>query len=128
MTTFSATSIARLSVIALDCPDPYALARFYSEITGWPLDPGSRDDWVELDAHGAVTIAFQRAPGHRPPEWPDERSPQQLHIDFDVPDLDDGERRVLAVGARKAEVQPKPDSFRVYFDPAGHPFCLVRES
>ncbi|WP_037067172.1 VOC family protein [Pseudonocardia acaciae] len=127
MTTSPATSIARFSLVALDCPDPRALAGFYSAITGWPVHPDSRDDWVELRADGPVTIAFQQAPGHRPPAWPDERSPQQLHIDLDVPDLDDGEREVLALGARKAEVQPKPERFRVYFDPAGHPFCLVLE-
>jgi hypothetical protein len=51
--------------------------------------------------------------------------PQQVHIDFDVPDLDEGERAVLAIGARKHEFQPAPDRFR-YLDPAGHPFCLVR--
>jgi len=32
---------------------------------------------------------------------------------------------VLAAGATKAETQPG-ESFRVYLDPAGHPFCLVR--
>jgi hypothetical protein len=31
---------------------------------------------------------------------------------------------VLALGAEKAEFQPHP-GFRVYLDPAGHPFCLV---
>jgi len=29
-----------------------------------------------------------------------------------------------ALAARKAEVQPGT-SFRVFLDPAGHPFCLV---
>jgi predicted enzyme related to lactoylglutathione lyase len=116
--------IAKLSVFALDCPDPYALAQFYSEVTGWRLDPDSNERWVELLADGAVTIAFQRAPGHRPPDWPGDEHPRQAHLDFDVPDLDEGERRVLSVGARKAEVQPG-ETFRVYLDPAGHPFCLV---
>ena len=42
-----------------------------------------------------------------------------------MPDLDEGEAQVLALGAIKAEVQPEPDDFRVFLDPAGHPFCLV---
>ncbi|GAA0908555.1 VOC family protein [Pseudonocardia zijingensis] len=121
--------IARLGVVALDCPDTVALARFYSALTGWPLPPPDEDDqWVQLDppdGQGAA-LAFQKSPDHRPPQWPDGDVPQQLHIDFDVPDLDEGERAVLAIGARKHEVQPKPDSFRVYLDLAGHPFCLVR--
>lgn len=120
------THIARLSVIAIDCPDPHDLALFYSNLTGWPVDPDANDHWVELLTDGPVTIACQRSPNHRPPEWPGDEHPQQLHMDFDVPDLDEGERRVLGIGARKAQVQPG-ESFRVFFDPAGHPFCLVRE-
>jgi len=118
------TAIARFGLVALDCPDPVALAAFYGSITGWPI--GSQDDdWVELDSGGGPTIAFQLAPGHRPPVWPGDEHPQEAHLDFDVSDLDDGERQVLAIGARKTEFQPSPDSWRVYLDLAGHPFCLV---
>jgi hypothetical protein len=56
--------------------------------------------------------------------WPGDDHPQQLHLDFDVMNLDIGEEKVLALGARKAEFQPGT-TFRVYLDPAGHPFCLV---
>jgi catechol 2,3-dioxygenase-like lactoylglutathione lyase family enzyme len=123
--------LPRLSVVALDCADPYALARFYSRLTGWPLDPadeqGGDGDWVQLRADGPVTIACQRVTDHRPPQWPGQEHPQQVHVDLDVPDLDEGERFVLALGARKADVQPG-ESFRVFLDPAGHPFCLVRAS
>lgn len=122
--------IARFAVVALDCPDPVALAGFYGAVTGWPLDqPFGSDGWVQLDppdGRGAA-LAFQKVPsGYRPPEWPGQDQPQQLHLDFDVPDLDEGERAVLALGAHKHDVQPAHDRFRVYLDPAGHPFCLVR--
>ena len=72
-----------------------------------------------------ATLAFQLAPDHQPPVWPSGDQPQQAHIDFDVDDLDAGEVAVMALGARKAEFQPEPDAFRVFLDPAGHPFCLV---
>ena len=62
---------------------------------------------------------------HRPPDWAE--GAQQVHLDFALADLDEGERAVLALGARKAEVQPAPDDWRVFLDPAGHPFCLVLE-
>ena len=117
------TGIARFSLVALDCPDPVALAEFYGAITGWPVGEDD-DDWVELRGEGGATIAFQRAPGHQPPVWPGDDHPQQLHLDFDVMDLDVGEEQVLALGARKTEFQPG-ETFRVYLDPAGHPFCLV---
>lgn len=117
-------AIAKLRVFALDCADPLGVAEFYSKITGWAVD---RDDgdWVELRSDGGATLAFQLAPDHVPPIWPSAEHPQQAHIDFSVDDLDAGEAAVIAAGARKTEVQPDPDSWRVYLDPAGHPFCLV---
>lgn len=119
------SGIARLSLTALDCPDPRSLAEFYAAVTGWPIDEDDDDgDWVQLRSDGGPTLAFQRVPDHRPPVWPGSEHPQQLHLDFDVPDLDAGEAAVLAAGARKAEHQPGT-TFRVFLDPAGHPFCLV---
>jgi catechol 2,3-dioxygenase-like lactoylglutathione lyase family enzyme len=115
--------IARFTLVALDCPNPQAMAEFYAAITGWTI---SRDsgDWVQLGSDAGATIAFQLAPDHVPPVWPSPDRPQQLHIDFDVDDLDAAEAQVLALGATKAEFQPDP-GFRVYLDPAGHPFCFV---
>lgn len=117
-------AIAKLTVFALDCADPRGLAEFYSKVTGWAVDRDA-GDWVQLRSGGGATLAFQLAPDHVPPVWPSADHPQQAHIDFSVDDLDSGEAAVIAVGARKAEVQPEPDAFRVYLDPAGHPFCLV---
>lgn len=50
-----------------------------------------------------------------------------MHIDVIVDDLDDGEAAVLELGATKPDHQPdhQPETtFRVFSDPAGHPFCL----
>ena len=118
------TPIAKLTLTALDCPDPRALAAFYASITGWPVSSDSDDDWVWLESAIGTTLAFQRSPDHRRPTWPEGERPQQLHLDFDVPDLDAGEVAVLALGAVKHAHQPG-ETFRVYLDPAGHPFCLV---
>lgn len=117
------SGIARFSLVALDCLDPQALATFYGAVTGWPAyhDGG---DWVPLCSDTGATIAFQLAPDHQPPVWPNADHPQQVHLDFDVPDLEVGEEQVLALGSRKAEFQPG-ETFRVFLDAAGHPFCLV---
>lgn len=117
-------AIASFSLVAIDCPDPHSLAEFYSAITGWRIGH-VHEDWVQLDSDSGATIAFQRVENYVPPVWPGSEHPQQLHIDFDVTDLDEGEARVLAAGARKTPVQPGT-SWRVYLDPAGHPFCLVK--
>ena len=115
--------IGRLSVVALDCRDPVALSSFYAAVTGWGVEQVD-EDWVQLGGEGGVSLAFQLSPDHEPPTWPGGERPQQAHLDFDVEDLDAAEERVLALGARKADHQPGT-SFRVFLDPAGHPFCLV---
>ena len=117
-------AIARLTVFALDTPDPQALAAFYRALTGWELDYDG-GDWVKLKSDGGATLAFQLAPDHRPPTWPTGDRPLQAHLDFEVADLDASEPKVLALGATKAAYQPGQD-FRVYLDPAGHPFCLCQ--
>ncbi|PZE83299.1 VOC family protein [Curtobacterium sp. MCBD17_032] len=123
--------IGSLDVVVLDCPDPAALARFYAELLGGSVEGadtvGPDDEWVEVtlpSAGGRPMIAFQRVDGYRAPEWPGQDVPQQLHLDVKVDDLDTGERAVLAIGARATG--EGTDTFRVYLDPAGHPFCLVR--
>jgi predicted enzyme related to lactoylglutathione lyase len=118
--------IATLSGVVFDCPDPMALARFYSEVSGWAVNGHSDDEWAQLDTDNGWTLAFQHVDDYRAPEWPSQKVPQQYHLDFDVPELDDGERKVLALGATKAEFQPGT-TFRVFLDPAGHPFCLCVE-
>ena len=116
--------IAEYSLVAFDCPDPMALAQFYRRIVGGEIVL-EFDEWVRLRPEVGSDIAFQRVDDYVAPQWPD-GGPQQAHLDLDVPDLDEGEAAVLAVGARKHEVQPKPESWRVFLDPVGHPFCLVK--
>ena len=119
------TPIARLAWTAIDCPRPRELAAFYSAITGWPIDEAASDDeWVTLASDAGATLGFQRVDAYQPPQWPGQEHPQQEHLDFEVDDLDVGEAAVLAIGARKHEVQPG-SGFRVYLDPDDHPFCLI---
>jgi len=68
-------------------------------------------------------IAFQLAPDHVPPRWPDPAHPQQYHIDVMVDEVDAADPAVLRLGARR--LSTADSSSRVYADPAGHPFCLV---
>jgi len=116
--------IGRLTALVLDCPDPHALAAFYQSIVGGETIASASDRWVELRANGSI-VAFQRIDDHRPPTWPGGDVPQQAHLDIVVDDLDVGEAALADLGVRKAGTQPKPTEFRVFIDPAGHPFCLV---
>jgi catechol 2,3-dioxygenase-like lactoylglutathione lyase family enzyme len=106
----------------LDTPDPMASATFYAELLGWDIVK-SEDDWVTVRGPGGTGLAFQLAPDLIAPTWPDPAVPQQLHIDFDVDDLDEAEAFALRLGARRVE-GAEGSGFRAYLDPAGHPFCL----
>ncbi|MFF8278027.1 VOC family protein [Streptomyces lateritius] len=115
----------RLSAITLDCPDPPALAAFYQQATGLEPHPRSHAEFAGLSRQDGLLIGFQRVEDHRPPSWPDQTVPQQLHLCFDVDDLDEAEARLVALGAGKPDHQPHEEKWRVLTDPAGHPFCLV---
>jgi catechol-2,3-dioxygenase len=119
---------ARLRTVVLDCPDPLALAEFYRSVIGGEVRRDDDDpDWVVLEVEPGRRLAFQQADDYRPPTWPTGERPQQMHLDLTVDDIDEAEPAVLALGARRHEVQPGEDDdgrFRVYLDPVGHPFCL----
>lgn len=114
-------AIAQYPGIVIDCPEPAALAEFYGSILGWAVD--ASDDWAEIRADYGQLISFQQVAGYTPPRWPDQEVPQQMHLDLNVENLDTAEAAVLALGATKADHQPGT-TFRVFLDPAGHPFCL----
>jgi predicted enzyme related to lactoylglutathione lyase len=117
-------AIARLPVIAIDCPDPGALARFYGALLGWQVDVST--DRASVCPEDGQGIAFHRVAGYTPPTWPAQERPKRMHLDMLVDDLDAAEEAVIALGATKPADQPGT-SYRVFLDPAGHPFCLCRE-
>jgi len=114
-------AIAAFPSVVIDCPDPEALAKFYAALLDWKIE--ANDGWIDVRADYGQCISFQPVEGYTPPAWPDQKVPQQMHLDLNVADLDAGEAAVLELGATKAEHQPGT-TFRVFLDPAGHPFCL----
>jgi len=118
----------KLTAITLDCPDPKALAAFYQQATGLELHSGSGDDFAGLTRQDGLFLGFQRADGYQAPNWPSQSMPQQPHLDFAVDDLDEAEAEalILELDAAKPDFQPGGDQWRVFSDPAGHPFCLTR--
>jgi hypothetical protein len=119
-------AIARLTTIVLDCPEPAKLAAFYAALLGHEV-AGAEGDWVQLAGPEPV-LAFQRATDHQPPQWPD-GPPQQVHLDVEVDGYEVAHELVVSMGATPLEPTTPPSAgeapgFRVYADPAGHPFCL----
>ncbi|ELS53816.1 VOC family protein [Streptomyces viridochromogenes] len=115
-------AIAELGAVVLDCPDPRSLAGFYARVLGGSVE--GEGDWIDLKVPGGRALAFQAAPGFVPPKWPAPDHSQQFHLDLTVEDLDAAEKEVLALGAKPLDTEDRARTFRVYADPAGHPFCL----
>jgi hypothetical protein len=93
------------------------------------LAPRTSAELIFLDLRhgGNVLLSFQRAPDYQAPDWPRAKHGQQFHIDVTVDDVDQAEPQVLALGARRTDLQPgieEDSNWRVYLDPVGHPFCL----
>jgi len=113
-------------LIVLDAADIESVSSFWAGILGGTVHRDD-DDWhsVWVDGDGPA-LAVQLAPDHVPPEWPD-GSPQQLHLDLWVEDLEAAHQEAVALGARLLQASDDLDAaegWQVYADPAGHPFCL----
>jgi len=117
-----------LSVV-FECADPDEEGRFWEAVVGYARHH-SGPDWITIadTTDQARRLSFQRVDDHVPPTWPARDRPQQAHIDVLVDDLDAADAQVVALGAQRltdSVVVHEDESFRVYADPAGHPFCLI---
>jgi catechol-2,3-dioxygenase len=115
--------VGQLRSVVLDCPDPSALASFYEKLLGAERLAGGDESWVVIVASG-TRIAFQRSDDYRAPVFPDPHGSQQFHLDVLVEDVEVAEAQVLELGARLVQ-KDTDDTFRVFADPVGHPFCLM---
>jgi hypothetical protein len=120
-------AIGRLWSVTLDCADAPALADFWARALDGDVAYSS-DKFVGVEIPGGLWVGAYQIDDYVAPQWPAGAPPKQYHLDLAVDDLDDAEQAVLALGARKAEHQPEPDRWRVFLDPAGHPFCVTNMS
>ena len=115
--------IGKWHALVIDCEQPDTAATFYQQLLGM-VRVDEDADWITIgDAADRPALAFQRVERLVRPQWPDADHPQQMHVDVMVGDLDAAEDEVLKLGARN--LFAGGESFRVYSDPSGHPFCLV---
>ncbi len=111
-----------LFAVTIDAPDASGLAAFYADLLGGKVTyDGPEGAMVEADGRN---LMFQQVSDYNAPRWPDPAHPQQAHLDIIVPDLDAGGARALELGASRLE--GGGETFNVFADPAGHPFCLTK--
>ncbi|GAB3188839.1 hypothetical protein FHX75_121049 [Micromonospora palomenae] len=134
-------NVPRLCSVVLDCTDARSLAEFYRSLLGLVYRPGDEPpeagqvdergrDWLVLRApDGAPQLAFQQVDQLPETTWPENRVPQQLHLDLTVASVEELQvqhERVMRLGGRLLyDRSDDPDEpLRVYADLAGHPFCI----
>ncbi|GIF76094.1 VOC family protein [Asanoa siamensis] len=111
--------------VSFDCPDPYALALFWCDVIGHPLDPEFRpgDEEVAIDPPDGPRLYFQAVPEAKIVK-------NRVHVCLQPADRDrDAEvERVVAAGARIDGDYRNADGtgWVVLLDPAGNEFCLTR--
>jgi catechol-2,3-dioxygenase len=109
-----------LFAVTLDAPDSSALARFYAALLELEVTYEGPEGAL---VSGPTSVMIQQIEDYQAPQWPDPARPQQAHLDVLVSDLDAGEARALSLGATRLD--GGAETFRVFADPAGHPFCLT---
>jgi catechol 2,3-dioxygenase-like lactoylglutathione lyase family enzyme len=115
-------SVMDLFAVTIDAPDASALARFYADLTGMDVAYDGPEGAM-LAADGRYVMFQQIGADYRPPRWPDPAHPQQAHLDLAVRDMDAAEAEAIKLGASRLDAGG--EHFRVFTDPAGHPFCFV---
>jgi catechol 2,3-dioxygenase-like lactoylglutathione lyase family enzyme len=118
----------RIRSITFDCADPYRLAAFWSQVTGFAEDPhnGNAPDDSEallLASDGSMALLFITVPEPK-------RGKNRLHLDL-VPlenSRDEEVDRLLAIGATLVDDQRRSDGtgWAVLADPEGNEFCVER--
>lgn len=106
----------------IDCPDHRALVDFYLGLLGGQVIIEPDDEYVVMVTETGRPLGFQQVQGYQAPTWPRQERGQQMHFDLMVDDMDAAQAHAIRLGARL--VDDGQESFRVFLDPAGHPFCL----
>ncbi|HEY7144558.1 MAG TPA: VOC family protein [Streptosporangiaceae bacterium] len=121
----------RIKSITVDCADPYLLAKFWSEVTGYQEDPQDRnypDDPAGLlvAPDGSASLLFVRVPEGK-------QGKNRLHLDLEPAEAAPGAReaeveRIVGLGATMVGDHRRDDGggWAVLADPEGNEFCIER--
>jgi predicted enzyme related to lactoylglutathione lyase len=109
--------------ITFDCADPRALARFWGEVTGWPVieepQPGSEESAVGNPGEGRPRLYFVRVPE-------DKTIKNRVHLDVMPADRTQDEEiaRLTRLGATVVSDRRPEFGWVLLADPEGNEFCV----
>ena len=113
--------------ITIDAHDPYALAQFWSRLTGYAVTdedaPGDDEVLIVSDQPGVPGLLFLRVPDAKTVK-------NRVHLDIQPPSgtRDEEVKRLLGLGARIVDDRRTEDGmgWAVMADPEGNEFCVER--
>jgi len=118
----------RIKSITFDCADPYRLAQFWSQLTGFSEDPDNGNapgdpEALLLSPDGSVALLFIAVPEPK-------HVKNRVHLDL-VPltsRRDEEVGQALRIGAQMVQDERRPDGggWVVLSDPEGNEFCIAR--
>ncbi len=115
----------RIQSIVVDAHDCELLARFWSNVLGWPITYESDEEWCleppEAGRANEVTseILFGKVPDVKTVK-------NRLHFDLRPKDQGYEVERIMGLGAARADVGQSADTtWVVLADPEGNEFCVL---
>ncbi|MGX1274005.1 VOC family protein [Streptomyces phaeoluteigriseus] len=107
--------------VIVDCADPVALGRWWAEALGWVVVNDAADEFE-------IRPAPDRLPGLLFGTVPEAKTVKnRLHLDFRPEDQRAEIERLLALGARHADVGQGEVSWVTLADPEGNEFCVLSD-
>lgn len=106
--------------VIVDAADPEALGRWWTEALGWVVVNDAADEFeIRPEKDRLPGLLFVPAPEPKTIK-------NRLHLDFRPEDRDAEVTRLLALGARHADIgQTGAESWVVLVDPEGNEFCVL---
>ena len=113
------TSVIGLSI---DCADPVAVAGFWSEVLGRPVNPGANAEKTAIDATDPASgprLAFHKVPEPKTVK-------NRLHLDLRTDRFEAESERLAGLGATPIRSFERPQiRWTTFADPEGNEFDLV---
>ncbi|MFE4635596.1 VOC family protein [Streptomyces sp. NPDC056773] len=113
--------------ITFDAQEPYALAQFWSEVTGWPIHPDDLADDPEISLvpgqPGVTGLLFVQVPEGK-------SAKNRVHLDIQptTGTRDENVERLIALGAKIQGDHRREDGtgWVTLTDPEGNELCIER--
>lgn len=108
----------RFTEICIDAHDTGALAAWWSQVLGWPIESTEDEgDW-RLRAPVGPDLMFLPVPEAKTVK-------NRLHFDFTPDDQQAEVDRLIALGARYVDIGQGEQTWVVLADPEGNEFCVL---